>query len=822
MPNPLKMRTHANGIYNNGVQVTTNAELDFLSKKLLTLYASESGAGDNTGDLNIDSLGTSVGVFEDNFATSETGTHPYTGSTSTTTYTFKQNNSTASESSIHPLITHDGTGNPGHIRVVSDAELNVVMDLALADIAKANSTAAGTGTYYISESAPSIAGTWVAQDNFYDEITNNANDDSSKTTYKLWRKTSYDNSPSDIKLLKQVNGTLKVQTDNELENLTSRLRNRIIATGIGTYKFQTSAPGTGTWVARGTATDRNPVISSIQYTGTYSANYSRQFSRQFGRQFSAQYTRGQFNRQFANQFTRIYTGQYARNFTREFLRSFSRAVIGSQFSRGQYTRIYSAQYARQFNRVFTAQYQRQFARTFSAQYGRPYNSQFTRQFDGSAYTKTYAGTYSRGNQFTRQFQRVYAGTYGRSFIRSQYTRIYSANYARIYSADYARQFTRIYSAQYGRQFTRVGITVTYDRSFTGSFNRGYEAQFARSGLAFGYNADHGETNGYGQPYAREEPYFGPPTQFPPADRDGTQYYRGFVYTRSSNVYSGDLGGLPPVSGIYKGFSRLQQYFRSNDVGSPPYQVVYSRQYIRAAYTGYSFGPGYSVTFYGQYTANYDRTTPGPNYSDGQYARTTPGPSYARATPGPQYTRASYTTNYDRSTPGPQYNGPQYTSTYDGSRSYGTYVRQFDGPQYQGNFIRAQYSRSTPGPQYNGPQYARTTPGPNYSDGQYTRSTPGPQYTGQFTANFSADYSVAFSRGTQYAIQFTRIVTGPQYTGQFTRGQFTGQYTSEIVGPNYTDGQYTSNYAGSRERQYAGATVTGSFTTTTKTLWLRVA
>lgn len=813
------MRTHANGIYNNGVQVTTNAELDFLSKKLLTLYATESGAGDNTGDLNIDSLGTSVGVFEDNFATSETGTHPYSGSTSTTTYTFKQNTSSASESSIHPLITHDGISNPGHIRVLTDAELNAVMDIALSDIAKANSSAAGTGTYYIGESAPSIAGTWVAQDNFYDEITNHANDDSSKTTYKLWRKTSYDNSPSDIKLLKQVNGTLKVQSDSELEHLTSRLRNRIIATGIGTYKFQASAPGTGTWVARGTATDRNPVISSIQYTGSYSDNYSRQFSRQFDRSFTAQYTRGQFARQFANQFTRIYSAQYARQFTRSFSRSFNRAVIGSQFTRGQFTRIFAGQYSRQFTRIYSAQYQRQFGRIYNGQYDRGFTSQFTRQFDGSAYTKTFSGTYSRGSQYTRQFARSFTADYSRTFTRSLYTRIYSANYGRTYSAQYGR----IFSAQYGRTFVRVGISVTYDRSYTGTYDRTYDTlylqQFARSQQVFGYNADW-IPYGYGRAYNRNEnPYYGPPTVNKPADSDSGTYYRGDIYSRSPNVYV-NPNTLPDLSGGYKGFSRLEAYYRDlNDFQGN--QVIYSGSYVRAtrpgpAYTGYSFGPGYSVTYYGQYTSQFDRTTPGP-----QYARTTPGPSYARTTPGPQYNGPQYTVNFARLTTGPQYNGPQYTSTFDGDRSYGTYVRQFDGPQYTGTFVRAQYTRTTPGPSYNGPQYARTTPGPNYSDGQYTRATPGPQYTGQYTAQFSGSYSVAFA-GPQYTTNYARITPGPQYTGQFTRTQYTGEYARTTPGPSFTDGQYTSTYAGSRNRQYAGDTVTGTFTTTTKTLWLRVA
>lgn len=814
------MRTHANGVYNDGVQVTTNAELDFLTKKLLIKYATESGSGDSTGDLNIDSSGTSVGVFEDNFATSETGTHPYAGSTSTTTYTFKQNNSTASESSIHPLITHDGTSNPGHIRVLTDAELNAVMSLALSDIAKANSTAAGTGTYYISESAPSITGTWVAQDNFYDEITNHANDDSSKTTYKLWRKTSYDNSPSNIKLLKQVNGTLKVQTDSELEHLAARLRNRIIATGIGTYKFQTSAPATGTWVARGTATDRNPVISSIQYTGTYSDNYSRQFARQFAREFSAQYTRGQFARQFDTQFTRIYSGQYERQFTRSFLRSFARAIIGSQFSGPSYTRIFSAQYTGQYTRQFTAQYQRQFTRIFSAQYGRPYSTQFTRQFDGSAYTKTFAGTYSRGLQYTRQFQRNYTAEYGRSFIRSQYTRIYSANYARTYSAQYSRatpgpNYDR---STPGPQFARITpggpeMSVTYDRTYTGT----YSFQYNRVNLGItGYSADTGGGAYSAGTFFREfvSPYFGPATAHRPPDPDQSDGYSA-SYLRSTNWYTGNIA-LP--DGNYRVYSRLQQYFRSmqNTQGQT---VIYQSDYNREV-----LGPGYSVTFFREYTGQYTRIYSAQYariYSD-QYGRATPGPSYARTTPGPQYTRATYTVNFARLTTGPLYNGPQYTSTYDGSRSYGSYVRQYDGPQYTGEFIRAQYSRSTPGPQYDGPQFARLTTGPQYTRGQFSRATTGPQYTRQFTANFSADYSVAFSRGVQYGVQFTRIVTGPQFTGQFTRTQYTGQYARTTPGPTFSDGQYTSNYAGSRERQYAGDTVTGSFTTTTKTLWLRVA
>ena len=398
MPNPLKLRTHANGVYNNGIQVTTNAELDYLVKKLLINYATESGSGDYVGDLNIDSSGTSVGTFTDNFANAELGSHPYNIiHNKSTTYTFKQNTATASESGIHPLITIDSPSNNGHVRVVTDAELNSVIDLALADITKANTTAAGTGTYYVSINAPSISGTWVAQDNFYDEVTNHANDDDQKVSYKLWRKTTYDSSPSSVPLLKQVLGNIKVQSDAELLHMTSRLRNRIIATGKGTYKFQASAPGTGTWVVRGQADDRTPQLSNVQYTGTFANQYTGQFTREFSREFTAQYTRAQYARQFAQQFQRVYSAQYSVNYARGYSVQFARGVAGSQYNGPQYARAVTSSYTRQFGRVYAGQYNAQYQRIYSDYYGRQYSGQFQRKFSrGDSYTKTYSGNYSRG------------------------------------------------------------------------------------------------------------------------------------------------------------------------------------------------------------------------------------------------------------------------------------------------------------------------------------------------------------------------------------------------------------------------------------------
>ena len=515
MSNPLKMIAHANGVYANGVQESTDAELDYLSKILLIKVATESGSGDNTADLNIDSSGSSVGTFIDEYANAELLTHNSPAITSTT-YTFKQNTASASESSLINLITHDAdNSNPGTIRVLTDAELNAVMDLAISEISKANSTYAAPGTYYVSSSSPSIGGTWIAQDTFYDELTNHANDDDEKITYKLWRKTSYDNSPATIPLLKQSGIDLKVQSESDLETLAARLRNRIIATSKGKYVFQNAAPGTGTWVARGSATDRKPQISGVQYTGTYSdqyaGQYGRSFARQFGRQFAREYA-GQYTVQFLRQFQRIYSAQYERQYSRQF----ARGVAGSQYSGTQFTRQYAGQYTRvtagpnysdgQYTRARPGpQYNATYVRIFTGPYtdgqydrsrpGPQYDNQFTREYSGPAYANQYTRE-ATGPQYNAQYQRVYSVNYTSNYTRAQYGRVYggvgyAVSYAVAYGISYLRQnpgpqygvdFTRVYTGQYARWYSTevpnfyFGPTpfgpIPYSRNlFTGFFWR---------------------------------------------------------------------------------------------------------------------------------------------------------------------------------------------------------------------------------------------------------------------------------------------------------------------------------------------------------------
>ena len=824
MSNPLKMIAHANGVYANGVQETSSAELDYLSKLLLIKMGTESGTGDNTADLNIDSTGSSVGTFVDEYANAEILSHDSPAITSTT-YTFKQNTATASESGIHHLVTHDGdNSNPGTIRILTDAELNVVIDLAISEISKANSTYAAPGTYYVSSSSPSIGGTWVAQDTFYDELTNHANDDDEKVTYKLWRKTSYDNSPSTIPLLKQINGALKVQTEDELEHLTSRLRNRIIGTSKGKYVFQASAPGAGTWVARGTATNRKPQISGVQYTGTYSDQYAGQYGRAFARQFARQFTRqysAQYTVQFLRQFQRVYTGQYERQYSRQF----ARGTAGAQFAATQYARVYSAQYTRETpsTTYSDGQYDRN---TPGPQYGVQYTRIYSANYSDGQYDRERPGP-----QYASQFLREYAGgTYAVSYVRQTPSTPYNAQYQRIYSVNYSVAYTRSnytriyggygyaigYAIQYGILYSRTRPGPNYDRSTPGP---GYNGPSYQRWYASG-------------PYP-ENYYLGPYYPFGPIPYARHAFtgifYRGPAYARATyhapgtgyqSFHYNPHIGEPVVLTFYRsaGFGRVSY----SGPGSG-YANIFYREFAGPTYaTSYqrTYSAQYGRTYTAQYSVFYTRTYYFRNY----YYRARPGPNYAQ----------TYSRSFARNNPGPLYAGTQYTRMVYAIYTATAYSRYRPGPQYEGQFARAydgqyarQFTRSTPGPQYT-IQYAREYDG-QYArsftrvvTAQYARETGGPQYNLTYERQYVGQYTGYYARGDQY----TRATPGPiyagaQYTVQYARTTGGPQYESQYAGAQYTI-QYTGQYAGSRLHQYTGDTVTATNDSDTKTLWLRVA
>ena len=823
MSNPLKLRLHANGVYNDGVQLMTDAEMDYLCEKILIKYATESASGDYTADLNIDSTGSSVGTFVDQFADEELGSHS-SPAISSTTYTFKTNATSTSETSmVYPL-----TSNGSAFMPQTSSELNsTIIARCLDKLAVANTTAAETGTYYVGTSAPSIAGTWVQQDLFYDELTNHANDDDEKVTYKLWRKSSHP-SATVIRSLK-LSGSSNVHqmTDAEIETLTARLRNRIISTGVGTYKFQASAPGTGTWVARGSATNRTPNLSNQQYTGEYAAQYEgqygRSFARSFGRQFARTYS-AQYESQFLRQFVRVYSGNYDGP---SYAVQYARGTAGGLYTRANYARVYSANYERSYTRQtpgpqYTAvqNYTRVvipgepgdvyqgpilYTRTRPGpQYTRETNST---QYDGDQFTRT-----TLGPQYTGQYGRIYVGpSYSATYTRETDSTQYNEQYTRIYSGPYSVNYAR---AQYTRQRPGWGYAqtyaVTYLRVFTEQYTRGQYTRVAFSQYTRVATAQYTRETP-GPQYTRETP--GP--QYT-RETDSTQYSRQTPGSNYGPVYSGQYsrireGSYPYFRDAYDGvmydyvlgptpfpYYRTQQFYRAFSRGQ-----YGSAAYMRDSYTNFYAGPPYSpqgATFYfrdgnspglsNQVAHLFEYYSRNPGYS-GSYSRG----FYGSGALGVPYSTEAYirefATQYTRTTtPGIEYlriYSAQYTrvATAQYTRvATANYTRETDSTQY---------TRETPSDQYTG-QYTRNRPGPYYARTYYTRQP--------FYYRFYA--STQYSR--LYSVTYTRQRTGPQYDGtQYTRVAFgsytdTNSYTRERPGPNY-ERQFQREFQGQYNEQY---------------------
>ena len=178
------------------------------------------------------------------------------------TYEMWQDRQSASESGmIRPLEWSTDTPGAQGLKEQDDTALNAAENLI--DEAIDQLVAFGIGSYKLQVSAPS-GGTWTAKGNMGDSIQTGP-----VQTWTLWRKTN-DTAPTTIRPLKIQTVTtpdsIKEMTDVEIETLTARLRNRIVATNRGYYALQENAPGTGTWVqAGGDVTDTR----YIGYTGSY-------------------------------------------------------------------------------------------------------------------------------------------------------------------------------------------------------------------------------------------------------------------------------------------------------------------------------------------------------------------------------------------------------------------------------------------------------------------------------------------------------------------------------------------------------------------------
>ena len=237
MGNPLKIKETGGGTF-LGLQEMQTTEQDYAVHQILTEFATSLTG---SGTINVNGDGTSMGSYSDTTRTGSIGDHPVGSSDfSTATFTLKQNlESVAETSMINPLFLNDS----GYA-----AEHSNNLNSTLISRALSNLVSNGLGSYYLSESNPNSS--LYSDSGFSITDTNKAG----TTTFKLWRKTKGVSAPSTVRTAQIYNNSnIQEMSDADIKTLAARLRNQIIATGIGQYKFSASNPaGSGeTWIQVG-------------------------------------------------------------------------------------------------------------------------------------------------------------------------------------------------------------------------------------------------------------------------------------------------------------------------------------------------------------------------------------------------------------------------------------------------------------------------------------------------------------------------------------------------------------------------------------------
>jgi len=379
-----------------GLQEMTEGEINqYLSYVITNKFASDTD-GTGTAELNVDTAnaltGTSIGTWTNTIRDDAVGTHPTDGATTDTTYYFKQVTAAASES-----ITNRPVGWDSAIKEYTDAGLDTdILDKVIEDMV--TSTGYTVGQYSLAASAPA-GGTWTSRATITD-----SNQGGSTNLY-LWQKTAPSTAAnSDLASLKLDGTNVKMMSAAEIEQMVPNFRNRIIDSGIGTYKLQASAPAGGTWVQMGDSlTDTRQEVASENYEGTYTGAFTGNYVGDYvgsyvgDKTYSGSYT-GSFSGDYAGNYvgTSAYSGAYSGAYatTNAYTIYYSGFAGGTNYYTGYYTGFYTGFYTGD--------------KTYTGYYTGAYNQNFTGNYVGtSAYSGTYSGTYT--GYYSNTFSGTYAG-----------------------------------------------------------------------------------------------------------------------------------------------------------------------------------------------------------------------------------------------------------------------------------------------------------------------------------------------------------------------------------------------------------------------------
>ena len=306
---------------------------------------------------------TSIGSYSDNVYDQAVGSHG-TLTTTTTTTTLYQKDGIADSSGgdFHlPLEFIDNSGD-FEIHELTQSEVDTLTDRLVSRIM----TSEYPGTYRLGSSAPSGDYNTHLSSVFTDTRT-----DGTSVAYSIYQRQSM-SAPTTVRpvSVKRASGRtgsfqgIQEMTDGEIKyTFGQEAKTRIVegTDGVGTYQLRSSAQGaptaSGTWNARGTATDTKNTVVETDYTRTAEEVYTGNFIGDFIGDFSRTFT-GNFIGNFQQEYTGNYTGDFLRDFTGNFLRDFT----------GNFLRDFTGNFARDFTGDFVREFTGTFAGNFTGNF----------------------------------------------------------------------------------------------------------------------------------------------------------------------------------------------------------------------------------------------------------------------------------------------------------------------------------------------------------------------------------------------------------------------------------------------------------------------
>lgn len=433
------------------------------------LQLADAGVGEVASITTTSSGNATVGTYTNTTMDGNVGDHDASARNVTTTntviYQVEGTAATSGGSYFQPVIFDKSDTKT--IKVVNDTEMAVVVDRLLLTIF-ANDYA---GTYKLGSSAPSS--------DYSAHISNVFSDtraDGTTVNYSIYKRDTF-TEPTKISPMRLLNssGDLQAMTPTQIKYTFGQVaKTRIMngSAGVGTYQLRSSAQGvptdSGTWVAKGTATDIRNTLADQNYTRDSTDNFAGNYSGAAYQTFYQTSYQGEYDGNYSGQYVGNYLGNYdgSGDFTRNALETYSVDYDGNYDGASSgfetaYVGNYEAEYVGNFIGNYDGVYQRTSTRTSTSNYTADYGG----------YTADYTGTYE-GN-----YDGEYDGNYTRDSTTARFIGNYVSNFTRTSTRAQEETFTRQSIVNYSGINENLGVTVYSQVSFQGDFVGTYTGNF---------------------------------------------------------------------------------------------------------------------------------------------------------------------------------------------------------------------------------------------------------------------------------------------------------------------------------------------------------